>query len=83
MFDGVTKNYGFYVTRDVEADSPEDAERKAVELLRNEEDLTSITLNARDNSPRLFVEKITLLPRDEQNLINSGFSFYPEEDGVA
>jgi len=72
------KKYGFYCTRDVSAVSFEDAETKAVELIRNEERITSITLNAKDDSPMLYVDDIRVLRVEEETLNNSGFTYYPE-----
>ena len=74
------KRCGFYVTRDVEAESIEDAELKAVDLIRGEESIREITLNSKDDPPLLFLEEIRELSRDEESLNGSGYVYYPEND---
>lgn len=74
------KKHGFYTTRDVQAESFEDAEMKAVELVRSEDRITSITINPKDDSPMLYVENIRLLGDEEETINNSGYTYYPEDD---
>lgn len=76
-FDGEIKKVGFYTTRFVEADSMEKAEENAIEVLRNDKFLASAVFNKQNDSPAVFVEKISI----EENEItsNSGFSFYIEK----
>lgn len=72
--------HGFFVTRDVEADSSEDAELKAVEMIKKEEAITSITINPRDDSPMLYLDSIHLLHEDEESINNSGYTYYTEDN---
>lgn len=77
-FDRKPQKYGFYTTRDVEAKSFEDAELKAVELIKNDDVLIIDILNDKADSPMIFVKEMRLLESDEKRLINLGFTFYSE-----
>ena len=76
--DGIRES-GFYTTRWVEADSPDGAENLAVELIRDDERLLSITRHDSSQSPMLYAEKITELSSFEGNdPPGAGFTFYRE-----
>ena len=77
---GKENKCGFYVTRDVEADSFEDAELKAVDLVRGDEALRNSTVNPLDDPPKLYLETIRLLGDDETSINNSGHVFYNEAE---
>lgn len=79
-FDGEPKKFGFYTTRDVEAESLEIAELKAVEMVREDEALVNGVLNERDDSPMIYVDEMKILNADEEKLGNSGFTFYVEQN---
>ena len=72
--------FGFYVTRDVSANSFDDAELIAVDLIRSDEKLKDTTTNSVDDPPVIFLEKIRLLGPDETEINNSGFTFYKEDE---
>lgn len=76
-----TKKLGFFVTRYVESENPEEAELKAVELVRSIESLRTIVRNSREDPPRLFLDTITELNSFEgvENL-EPGIIFYDEEN---
>ena len=74
------RKYGFYTTKDVEAESFEEAELKAVKLVRDDETLRISSLNEKDDSPMIYVEEMRILDQDEERLSNSGHSFYIEDD---
>ena len=59
--DGERRRFGFYTTRFVEAASPEEAEVRAVQLLREDAALTSVILNEASDPPVLYVEEIVEL----------------------
>src|SRR3546814_5532778 len=69
---------GFYTTRFVEADSPEQAEIMAIELLRNDPSL-DVSSEHRTQSAKVFFEDIDEVPGDTEQKPNSGFTFRSEE----
>ena len=69
------KPCGFYAARFVEADTPEDAELKVVDLLRNDESL-KVAPKHRTMDAHVFVEDINEVA--EITGANSGFTFYVE-----
>jgi hypothetical protein len=76
------KLMGFYVNAYVEARSPEDAELKAVDLVRTSPKLRPAVANSQDDPPRLWASDIGTLdewPAD-QSLPLSGFIFFPDPD---
>ena len=68
---------GFYTTRYVEAGNEEGAEQAAVEVVREDEHLCSLTLNEPDDSPMLYVQEIERV--DSLQSVR-GFTFFPMED---
>src|SRR3546814_6000362 len=60
---------GFYTTRFVEADSPEQAEIMAIELLRNDPSLDVSSAN-RTQSAKVFFEDIDEVPGDTEQKTN-------------
>src|SRR3546814_18930299 len=61
---------GFYTTRFVEADSPEQAEIMAIELLRNDPSL-DVSSEHRTQSAKVFFEDIDEVPGDTEQKPNS------------
>ena len=59
--DGERRRFGFCTTRFVEAAIPEEAEERAVQLLREDAELTSAILNEASDPPVLYVEEIVEL----------------------
>lgn len=51
-------SHGLYITRFVEANTPDEAELKAVNSIRKREDIKPMLRNALDASPMLFAEEI-------------------------
>jgi len=74
------QKYGFYTTRDVKAESFEEAELKAVELVEEEDALKNSTINERDDSPMIYLEEIRILKSGKERLKNSGYTFYTEDE---
>lgn len=78
--EGAPRKYGFFTTRVVEARDEEEAEQKAIEVLRNDTDLVARTQNEESDSPMMFVEEVEELkvfarlrpPR-------TGFVWFPDE----
>jgi hypothetical protein len=77
---GKVKKYGFYTTRDVEAESFEEAELKAVDLVKEDDAIKNSAVNEKDNSPMIYLEEIRILESGEEQLKNSGYSFYTEDE---
>ena len=66
--DGERRRFGFYTTRFVEAASPEEAEERAVQLLREDAELTAAILNDASDPPgalRRGDRKARVVPRRE------------------
>jgi len=64
---------GFYTARFVEADSPEEAEMKVVDILRNDESL-QVDPKHRTPDAQVFVEELDEVT--EISGANKGFTFY-------
>jgi hypothetical protein len=78
--DGETKRWGFYTTRFVEAVSPKQAEKKAVQLIRDDPKLKENVLNDKSEPPMMFVERIE--PLNSFNGLpvpGTGYTFYDED----
>ena len=74
------RKHGFYTTRLIEARDEEEAESKAVEMLRNDPDLVALTRNERSDPPMMYVGEIEeLMSFGGFNAPGSGFSWYPEQ----
>jgi hypothetical protein len=82
--DGKDQRLGFYTTAFVEARNEEEAEDKAIALLRDDEDLRRGMLNKKSDSPMMFAEEIAELDSFEGvHLPRTGFSYFPEEEQIA
>jgi hypothetical protein len=80
-FDGADQKLGFYTTAFFEADDAEQAEEKAIGLLRNDQEFRKSVLNEQSDSPMMFVDEIKELQSFEGlNLPRTGLSFFREED---
>jgi hypothetical protein len=66
---------GFYTTRYVEADTSEQAEHLALELLRNDPSL-QLSPEHRTKNAKVYFEKIVEIPATEQHESNAGFVFF-------
>jgi hypothetical protein len=77
---GEPRKYGFYTTRDVEADSFEKAEMKAIELVKGDGFLKNSTLNNKEDSPMIYVEDMKILEPYEEQLKNDGYTFYTDDE---
>jgi len=77
-FDVGVQPCGFYASRFVVANTPEEAERAAIELLRDDEDLIGVVRNGPgDAEPRLFAPSITELPDfGDVQVPGAGFTFF-------
>lgn len=74
--DGDPALVGFYVTRVVQASSPEEAESKALALLRTEGKLSPPAFEPSERA-RVFFEKIEEIAASAVANIPTGFVFFP------
>jgi hypothetical protein len=82
--DGKPTLVGFYVTRVVQASSLDEAESKALALLRSEEKLSPSTFEP-SASARVYFEKIEKIAASSVDKTETGFVFFPmdtEEPGT-
>ncbi len=78
--DGVPKRIGFYTTRWVDANSPEDAEMLVVAMLREEPLLQRPDwYDGIGPKAAVYVEEIDMVESEEHG-VNLGLAFFPEED---
>ena len=75
--DGKLEKVGFYTTRWVEAENPEEAELKAVALVRQDHSLNISVRNERDNPPMIYLD--TMSEVDSFDGPGGGYSFYPDK----
>jgi hypothetical protein len=80
--DGEPKKFGFYATRFVKAENPQEAEKIAVILTHQNPNLRKTLLNETDDRPKINLEEIK-----EVNFLKffakkstTGFTFYPEDE---
>jgi hypothetical protein len=78
--EGTDQKFGFYTTAFVEGRDEEQAEQRAIELLRDDKEFRQSVLNDKSDTPMMFVEEIAELESFEGlNLPRTGFSFFPAE----
>ena len=78
--EGEDQKSGFYTTAFVEGQDEEQAEQRAMALLRNDKEFRRSVLNEQSDPPMMFVDEIDELESFEGvNLPRTGFSFFPEE----
>jgi hypothetical protein len=78
--EGQDQKFGFYTTAFVEGEDKEQAEQRAMALLRNDKEFRRSVLNERSDAPMMFVDEIDELQSFEGlKLPRTGFSFFPEE----
>jgi len=76
--EGKVENLGFYTTRFVKAATPEEAEIKAVEMVRSDKKLLATLIKVEELAPKIYLEEIW--PERWWKPIGSkGYTFYPME----
>ncbi len=71
---------GFYTTRFVEAENPDEAELKAVDLIKNDNKLKNSMKKELNPKPMLFAKEIEELESfDEVDPPGEGYTFYPKK----
>ena len=78
--EGVVQRLGFYTTRWVEANNPEEAEMQAVALVKNDGDLRVAVRNKPEDLPTIHLDEIIEVADFENIQVpGAGYSFYVEE----
>lgn len=52
---------GFYTTKVVKADNHDEAESKAIELIRSDKNLHDVSVYQEGNEPKLYVEELSTI----------------------
>lgn len=78
-WDQSTKLTGFFTTRRVRAKGAEEAERKAVDLIRQDQSLTSALDPDSDVEPKVYLEDIKQIAW-WQPLGGKGYTFFPMDE---
>ena len=78
--DGEDQKLGFYTTAFVEAQDEEEAEQRAIGLLRDDREFRRSVLNEQSDAPMMFADEMHEVESFEGlHLPRTGFSFFPEE----
>jgi len=80
--DDRVQRLGFFTFRVVEAADGVEAERLALEMLRQDRWLTDATLNDRSDPPTIHVEEVVEAEPPDEGERTPGLSFYPSGDDV-
>lgn len=75
---GRPRYMGFYVTRFVECNSAEEAERLAITCVQNDESLQSKIMNEKHDPPRLRVDGLEEISKFDVAPSPPGFVFFEE-----
>lgn len=76
--DSEVRKFGFFTTRFVEAGDKEEAEARALDMLRVE--LKRLVRNEKSDSPMMFVEEIEELETFGEFIVpGTGCAWYPDE----
>jgi hypothetical protein len=77
--EGSVKKYGFFTTRYVEAENAEQAEMKAVQLIRKDQSLKTTAKNE-GAKPMVYLDSITELESFEGvRLPGTGYAWFPDD----
>lgn len=77
--EGSVKKYGFFTTRYVEAENPEQAELKAIQLIREDQSITMAVKNE-GSKPSIYLDSIAELESFEDvRLPGRGYTFFPDD----
>jgi hypothetical protein len=75
--DGI-ENLGFFTTRIVKANTPEEAELKAVEMVKTDKDLLESLSEKREFEPKIYLEEMWTV-RWWKRIGGKGYTFYSME----
>lgn len=71
---------GFFTARIVIAETPEEAERDAIEAIRKDPEVGGGVLNDPENPPLLHTESVSEISAETAQDAIPGYAFYAEED---
>lgn len=78
--EGTVQKLGFFTTRWVEANDPNEAELQAVALVKNDSDLRAAVKNEHADPPIIHLEEVVEVADFEGVQVpGAGYSFYAEE----
>jgi len=78
--EGITQKYGFFTTRYIEANNPEEAELKAVQLIREDSEISESIKNPQSDPPMIYLNTLDELASFEGvDVPGAGYSFYPDD----
>jgi hypothetical protein len=81
VMDGVAQRLGFFTTVFVEADSPEQAGKLAISLLRADHNVVGLAQNPADDPFRLVIEETLQIGSfGDVTLPRTGLALFPEQD---
>jgi hypothetical protein len=79
--DGRPQRFGFSATRDVEAHSPEEAEQRAIQSVRDDVELNQALLNDASDPPRIVVtQNVEVDSFESHRRPNLDYIFYADRD---
>lgn len=78
IWEGQVKNLGFFTTRWVKAESIEDAEQKAVTLIKQDDSLKAMMVEQPTLTPMIYLEEVTIA-KWWKRLGGKGYSFWEME----
>ncbi len=77
--DGIVKKMGFWVTRYIEANDPDEAEELAIESIRSSAKLNLIIQNQENDPPMIHMDEIyEIASFDGLSTLEPGLGFYEE-----
>ncbi|MBI5232910.1 MAG: hypothetical protein HY880_00995 [Deltaproteobacteria bacterium] len=78
--EGKIEKLGFYAARWVQADNIQEAEIKAVNLVREDKSLGAAIRNEMSDSPMIYIDSLTEIDNfDGIDVPGTGYSFYLDE----
>ena len=81
--DGELKKYGFYATKFVKAENPQEAEKIAIILIRQYPNLRNTLSNESTDRPKINLDEIKEINflKFSSKKSTTDFTFYPEDEG--
>jgi hypothetical protein len=76
--EGSLQRLGFYTTRFVEGNTPDEARSIALDVIGKDAELKEMVFNDLDDPPVFLIEELKELNSDMELQTNPGFSFYVE-----
>jgi hypothetical protein len=78
--EGKVRRLGFFTTRFLEANNPEDAKLKAVQMIRDDKQFSEAVQNEREDPPMIYLDSIYELKSFDGLLVpGTDYAFFPDE----